>query len=58
MNPIGQYFPGWFTGIMEVKRLNTVLWPDLSNFRFCYGAYFIAHVFKYLAPNIVSGRPA
>ena len=26
--------------------------------RACYGAYFVAHVFKYLAPNFVSGRPA
>ena len=24
----------------------------------CYGAYFVAHVFKYMAPNFVSGRPA
>ena len=23
-----------------------------------YGAYFVAHVFKYLAPSFVSGRPA
>ena len=26
--------------------------------RACHGAYFVAHVFKYLAPNFVSGRPA
>ena len=26
--------------------------------RACYGAYFVAHVFKYLALNFVSGRPA
>ena len=26
--------------------------------RACYGAYFGEHVFKYLAPNFVSGRPA
>ena len=25
--------------------------------RACYGACFAAHVFKYLAPNFVSGRP-
>ena len=24
--------------------------------RACYGAYVVAHVFKYLAPNFVSGR--
>ena len=24
----------------------------------CYGAYFVAHIFKYLGPNFVSGRPA
>ena len=23
----------------------------------CYGAYFVAHIFKYLAPNFASGRP-
>ena len=26
--------------------------------RACYGAYFVAHVFKYLMANFVSGRPA
>ena len=26
--------------------------------RACHGTYFVAHVFKYLAPNFVSGRPA
>ena len=26
--------------------------------RACYRAYFVSHVFKYLAPNFVSGRPA
>ena len=26
--------------------------------RACYGAYFVAHIFKYLAPNFASGRPA
>ena len=26
--------------------------------RACYGAYFVAQVFKYLAPNFVCGRPA
>ena len=25
--------------------------------RACHAAYFVAHVFKYLAPNFVSGRP-
>ena len=25
--------------------------------RACYGAYFVAHVLKYLPPNFVSGRP-
>ena len=25
--------------------------------RACYGTYVVAHVFKYLAPNFVSGRP-
>ena len=24
----------------------------------CHGAYFVAHVIKYLAPNFVSERPA
>ena len=24
----------------------------------CYRSYFVAHVFKYLAPNFVSRRPA
>ena len=24
----------------------------------CYGACFVVHVFRYLAPNFVSGRPA
>ena len=23
-----------------------------------YGAYFVAHAFKYFSPNFVSGRPA
>ena len=42
----------------EVERAN------LHNFhlevvvRACYGAYSVAHVFKYLASNFVSGRPA
>ena len=26
--------------------------------RACYGAYFVAYVFRYLAPDFVSGRPA
>ena len=26
--------------------------------RACYQAYFVGHVFKYLGPNFVSGRPA
>ena len=26
--------------------------------RACYGAFLVAHVFKYLAPNLVFGRPA
>ena len=26
--------------------------------RACYEAYFVAHIFKYLAPNFASGRPA
>ena len=26
--------------------------------RACYGAYFVKHIFKYLAPNFASGRPA
>ena len=26
--------------------------------RACHGAYFVAHVFKHLASNFVSGRPA
>ena len=26
--------------------------------RACYGAYFVAHIFKYLVPNFVSERPA
>ena len=26
--------------------------------RACYGAYFVAHDFTYLAPNFVSGKPA
>ena len=26
--------------------------------RACHGAYFVAHVSKYLVPNVVSGRPA
>ena len=25
--------------------------------RSCYGAYFVAHVSKYLTPNFVSGKP-
>ena len=25
--------------------------------RACYEAYFVVHVFKYLAPNFVSGKP-
>ena len=26
--------------------------------RACYGAYFVAHISKYLVPNFVSGRLA
>ena len=26
--------------------------------RACYGANFVAHIFKYLAPNFASGRTA
>ena len=34
-------------------------WSDLKVVvRARYGAYFVAHVFKYLVPNFASGRPA
>ena len=33
-------------------------WGDLKVVvHACYGACFVANVFKYLAPNFVSGRP-
>ena len=35
---------------LEETRLKVVV-------RACYGAYFVAQVFKYLAPNFVSERP-
>ena len=51
---------------MLKKPLGAVIPPPLAQeglrllfvVRACYGAYFVAHVLKYLAPNFVSGRPA
>ena len=46
-------FHDWYSSKTKTRAtavLNVVV-------RVCYGAYFIAHVFKYLAPNSVSGRP-
>ena len=42
-----RFFYHWLT--IEIGRVVV---------RACYRTYFVEHVFKYLAPNFVSGKPA
>ena len=49
--------------VVSEKLNSTMFWLIYSYdlkviVRACYGAYFVAHVFEYLAPNFASGRPA
>ena len=57
--------------IQCAPKLIYLFWPIFTDFpdevfspnlkvvvRACYGAFLVAHVFKYLAPNFVSGKPA